>query len=95
MPRFLLKERLRYIAVLADRDKVAMDDEIRDRIDDPKTTRVVTHRGSPVDLGDLDIGNFNGARAIVVLSPEQDDLSLIRSRGHPPIGVAYRLTAEE
>ncbi len=69
------------IAVLADRDKVEMDDEIRDRIADPKTTRVVTRRGSPVDLGDLDIVNFNGARAIVVLSPEQDDpdIAVIKS----------------
>ena len=61
------------IAVLADRDKVEMDDEIRDRLADAKTTRIVTRRGSPVDLGDLDIVNFNGARAIVILPPEQED----------------------
>lgn len=61
------------ITVLADRDKVGMDDEIRDRISDFKTTRVVCRRGIPNDLGDLKIVNFNAARAIVVLSPEGDD----------------------
>ncbi|HEV7921451.1 MAG TPA: potassium transporter TrkA [Thermoanaerobaculia bacterium] len=61
------------IVVMADRDKVSMDDEMRERIADPKTTRVVCRRGSPIDLGDLKIANFNAARAIVVLSPEGDD----------------------
>ena len=61
------------IAVLADRDKVGMDDEIRDRIADFKTTHVVCRRGIPNDLGDLKIVNFNSARAIVVLAPEGED----------------------
>jgi voltage-gated potassium channel Kch len=69
------------IAILADRDKVGMDDEIRDRIADFKTTRVVTRRGNPIDLGDLAIVNFNASRAVVVLSPEGDDpdASVIKS----------------
>jgi voltage-gated potassium channel Kch len=61
------------IVIMADRDKVQMEDEIRERIDDLKTTRVVCRRGSPIDLGDLKIVNFNAARAIVVLSPEEED----------------------
>lgn len=61
------------IVVMADRDKVSMDDEVRDRIDDFKTTRVVCRRGNPIDLGDLKIVNFNAARAIIVLSPDGDD----------------------
>lgn len=61
------------ITVMADRDKVGMDDEIRDRIADFKTTKVVCRRGIPNDLGDLKIVNFNAARAIIVLSPEGDD----------------------
>ena len=69
------------ITVLADRDKVGMDDEIRDRIADFKTTRVVTRRGIPNDLGDIKIANFNAARAIVILSPEGDepDAEVIKS----------------
>jgi ion channel POLLUX/CASTOR len=61
------------IVIMADRDKVGMEDEIRERITDMKTTRVVCRRGSPIDLGDLKICSFNQARAIVILSPEEDD----------------------
>jgi voltage-gated potassium channel Kch len=61
------------IVIMADRDKVGMEDEIRERISDFKTTRVVCRRGSPIDLGDLKIVSFNQARAIVILSPEEDD----------------------
>lgn len=61
------------IVIMADRDKVSMDDEVRERIGDAKTTKIVCRRGNPIDLGDLKIVNFNAARAIVVLSPEGDD----------------------
>jgi voltage-gated potassium channel Kch len=61
------------IVIMADRDKVSMDDEVRERIADRKTTKIVCRRGNPIDLGDLKIVNFNAARAIVVLSPEGDD----------------------
>lgn len=61
------------IVIMADRDKVSMDDEVRERIEDRKTTTVVCRRGNPIDLGDLKLVNFNAARAIVVLSPEGDD----------------------
>lgn len=61
------------IVIMADRDKVQMEDDIRERITDLKTTRVVCRRGSPIDLGDLKIVNFNAARAIVILSPEEED----------------------
>ncbi|HEU4888384.1 MAG TPA: potassium transporter TrkA [Thermoanaerobaculia bacterium] len=61
------------IVIMADRDKVSMDDEVRERIEDSKTTTIVCRRGNPIDLGDLKLVNFNAARAIVVLSPEGDD----------------------
>jgi voltage-gated potassium channel Kch len=69
------------IVVMADRDKVSMDDELRERIPDYKTTKVVCRRGSPIDLGDLNIVNFNAARAIIVLSPpaEDSDSEVIKS----------------
>lgn len=69
------------IVVMADRDKVGMEDEIRERIDDLKSTKVVCRRGSPIDLGDLNIVNFNAARAIIVLSPEAEgaDAEVIKS----------------
>ena len=61
------------IVIMADRDKVSMDDEVRERISEFKTTKIVCRRGNPIDLGDLKIVNFNAARAIIVLSPEGDD----------------------
>jgi voltage-gated potassium channel Kch len=69
------------IVIMADRDKVEMDDEVRERIEDLKTTKVVCRRGSPIDLGDLNIVNFNASRAIIVLSPagEDSDSEVIKS----------------
>jgi voltage-gated potassium channel Kch len=61
------------IVIMADRDKVSMDDEVRERIEETLTTKIVCRRGNPIDLGDLKIVNFNAARAIVVLSPDGDD----------------------
>lgn len=58
--------------VLADRDKVEMDDLIREKVR-PKRTRVVTRSGSPIDLGDLALVRPEQARSIVVLSPEHDE----------------------
>lgn len=58
------------IVILADRDKVDMDDAIRARISDFKTTRVICRSGNPIDLDDLKVVNPNAARSIIVLSPE-------------------------
>ncbi len=58
--------------VLADRDKVEMDDLIREKVR-PKRTRIVTRSGSPIDLGHLALVRAERARSIVVLSPEADE----------------------
>lgn len=69
------------IVILADRDKVEMEDQFRERVEDWKTTRVVCRRGSPIDLADLSIVNFNDARSIIILSPpgERADAEVIKS----------------
>jgi voltage-gated potassium channel Kch len=61
------------IAVLADRDKVEMEDEIRARISSTHNTHVVCRSGSPMDLNDIEIVNPHEARAIIVLPPENED----------------------
>lgn len=61
------------IVVLADRDKVEMEDEIRARVPNTRTTRIVCRSGSPIDLGDLAIASLQTSRSIVVLAPESDD----------------------
>ncbi len=61
------------IVVLGDKDKIEMQDEIRGRIPDTKTTRVVARTGSPIDMENLDIVSINTSKSIIILSPETDD----------------------
>ena len=61
------------IVILADQDKVEMEDAIRDRIEDPRNTRIICRSGSPMDLTDLEIASPHTARSIIVLPPESND----------------------
>lgn len=61
------------IVVLADKDKVEMEDEIRARVRKPGRVKIICRTGSPIDIGDLEIVNPDQARSILVLSPEDDD----------------------
>ncbi|TAK10906.1 MAG: potassium transporter TrkA [Anaerolineae bacterium] len=61
------------IVVLADRDKVEMEDEIRSRIPDSGNTRIICRSGSPVDPTDIDLASPHSSRAIIVLPPEEGD----------------------
>lgn len=58
------------VVILADRDKVEMEDEIRAKLPDTRNTRVICRSGSPLDLDDLDVVNPHEARSIIILSPE-------------------------
>ena len=61
------------IVILADQDKVDMDHAIRERIPNPKNTRVICRRGTPLDLHDLEIVSPHTARSIIVLAPDEGD----------------------
>ena len=61
------------IVILADRDKVEMEDEIRSKVEFTGRTKVICRSGSPIDLYDLDIANPHQAKSIIILSPESDD----------------------
>ncbi len=61
------------VVVLADRDRVEMEDEIRHRVELRRGARVVCRTGRPTDLADLPIGNPDEARAIVVLAGEGEN----------------------
>jgi len=61
------------IVVLGDKDKVEMEDEVRDRVGRTGRTRIVCRRGNPADMGDLDIVSLHTARAVIILAPEGDD----------------------
>lgn len=58
------------VVILADKDKVEMEDEIRAKVGDTKNTRVVCRSGSPIDLVDLEIVNPHAAKSIIILSPD-------------------------
>jgi voltage-gated potassium channel Kch len=61
------------IVVLADQDKVEMEEKIRERIQVRGSTRVIVRSGNPIDLNDLELGSPHTARSIIVLPPENED----------------------
>jgi K+/H+ antiporter YhaU regulatory subunit KhtT len=69
------------IVVLADRDKVEMEDEIATRFATTKNTKVICRTGNSLDLDELDISNPHEARSIIILAPEeaQPDIFVIKS----------------
>ncbi|MEV0196178.1 potassium transporter TrkA [Nonomuraea sp. NPDC050691] len=85
------------IAVLADRDKLDMEEEIREHVDLGRT-RLVCRTGRPTEPRDLTLMNLQSARSVVVLSPDGEDpdahvikilLALAKRAGaHPPVVAA-------
>ncbi len=57
------------VVVLADKDKVAMDEEIAGSLEG-KRLRVVTRSGSPMSMLDLELVSLGTSKSVVVLSPE-------------------------
>ncbi|WP_026929393.1 CASTOR/POLLUX-related putative ion channel [Glycomyces tenuis] len=69
------------IVILADRDKVEMEDEVRTKIPDLKGTKVVCRTGDPADPADIAIVNPGQAKSIMMLTSDEDDpdAQLVRS----------------
>ena len=61
------------IVIMAQRDKVEMEDEIADKVGDLKNTRIICRSGDPTDLFDLSLVNAQTCRSIIVISPEGSD----------------------
>ncbi|MBD0711840.1 potassium transporter TrkA [Streptomyces sp. CBMA291] len=66
-------ERRSCVVVLADRDKVTMEDAIRARIPDMGRTRVICRSGSPLVRADLELVSPDTAKSVMVLPPVGDD----------------------
>lgn len=60
------------IVILAEQDKVEMEDAIKERIEDTKNTRIICRSGSPMDLNDLEIVSPHTARSIIVIAEGSD-----------------------
>ena len=65
------------IVIMSPTDKVEMDEEIRNRIPNTKTTRIVTRNGSAIDLNDLGLLSLHTARSIII--NECDDANAIKA----------------
>jgi voltage-gated potassium channel Kch len=61
------------VAIMADRDKVEMEDEIQTKVGSTKNTRVVCRTGSPVESADLEMMSLRKSRSIIILSPESEN----------------------
>jgi voltage-gated potassium channel Kch len=61
------------IVIMAPRDKVGMEDEIKVKVPDLKNTRVICRSGDPIDLDDLKIVNPDRARSILILAGTETD----------------------
>ncbi len=61
------------LVVLADRDKVEMEEEIRAKVPDLRGTRVICRSGSPIDIDDLTLTSHQQARSVILLAPDTDD----------------------
>jgi ion channel POLLUX/CASTOR len=61
------------IVVLADKDKVEMEDELHARVPELKNTRLICRSGSPIEPVDLELVSPHQARSILVIPPEEDN----------------------
>lgn len=89
------------IVILADKDKVEMEDELKEKIPKRKNTRIICRSGDPIDINDLKIGNPHFTKSIILLDNHKKDsdaeiikviLALISNRKERV--TPYHITAE-
>jgi voltage-gated potassium channel Kch len=61
------------VVVMAEKDKVEMEQEIWERVERRGRTRIICRNGSPIDPNDLEIASPHTAKSIIVLPPESVD----------------------
>jgi voltage-gated potassium channel Kch len=61
------------IVILANMDKVEMEDEIASKLPSTGNTRIICRSGDPNDLQDIRIANPQTSRSIIILSPTDDE----------------------
>ncbi len=60
------------IVLLADKDKIDMEDEIKSKIKYGRHVKIICRSGSTIDQHDIEIVNPHEARTIVLLTPDED-----------------------
>ncbi|MEQ9300779.1 MAG: NAD-binding protein [Cyclobacteriaceae bacterium] len=61
------------IVILADKDKVDMEDEIRDKIGDTGNTKVICRTGNPIDVDDINITNLHDSKSIIIVDKDNEN----------------------
>lgn len=61
------------IVIMANKDKVEMEDEIAAKLPSTGNTRIICRSGDPNDLQDIRIANPQTSRSIIILSPEDEE----------------------
>ena len=61
------------IVILADMDKVLMEDEIRDKVGSTGNTKVICRTGNPIDVHDLYIANPFDTKSIIILDKDNEN----------------------
>ncbi|MEM6735446.1 MAG: potassium transporter TrkA [Bacteroidota bacterium] len=61
------------IVILADMDKVIMEDEIKDKVGNTRNTQVICRTGNPIDVHDLQIANPFDTKSIIILDKENEN----------------------
>ncbi len=91
------------IAILAEKDKVEMEDEIKAKVGDLRNTRVICRTGNAIDLRDLEIVNLNDAKSIIICAPESEYpdsnviktiLAITNNPHRKPLPQLYHIVAE-
>lgn len=69
------------IVILAEKDKVEMEDELNAKIPDRGTTRIICRTGSPMDVADLEVVNLDEAKSIIVMALDEPnpDIHVIKT----------------
>src|ERR1700690_3165465 len=65
------------IAILAENDKVEMEEEIHSRFPNTKNTKVICRSGSPIDPTEIEIVSPHTARSIIILPEGKDPDSYV------------------
>lgn len=61
------------VVILADRDKVEMEDEIQAALKHHGNTRIIVRSGDPMNLVDLEMTSHTSARSVIILSPDDPE----------------------
>lgn len=66
-------ERKARVVIMADKDKVEMEDELKTKLTLPRNMQVICRSGKPTDLFDLQLVNAQTSKSVIIVSPEDDD----------------------